>query len=154
MTTIDLERRYPHPPARVWRALTDRAAIGEWLMKTDDFEPKVGHRFVLRSKPQPGWRGFVECEVTECVEGKVLAYSWRGDEKGPPMHVRYELAPDGAGTKLRFRHTGFRGIGGWMLARFMMGPGWKKMFEQRIADLLGRWASAPTSSEPSASAGT
>lgn len=146
MTVIKLERRYPHPPARVWRALTDRAAVSEWLMKTDDFEAKVGHKFVLRAKPQPGWRGFVECEVLECEPERVLAYSWQGDEKGPPMRVRYELRPDGEGTQLAFEHSGFRGIGGWMLARFMMGPGWKKMMDERLPTVLAREAPSSTGS--------
>lgn len=138
MTTIRIERTYPHPVARVWRALTDRSSVSEWLMSTDDFEAKVGAKFVLRAKPQPGWRGFVECEVTECVPERCLAYSWRGNEEGAPMHVRFELQPDGAGTKLTFEHTGFRGVGGWVLARFMMGPGWKKMFDVRVPKVLAR----------------
>src|SRR6185369_7039463 len=153
MTTIKIERRYPHPQKRVWRALTDRAAVSEWLMKTDDFEAKVGAKFVLRAKPQPGWRGFVECEVVECIPDRVLAYTWQGDEKGPPMRVRYELSADGDATKLSFEHSGFRGIGGWMLARFMMGPGWKKMMNVRIPLVLERFASgqagAGTSAVPS-----
>jgi uncharacterized protein YndB with AHSA1/START domain len=111
-------------------------------MKTVDFEPKVGAKFVLRAKPQPGWRGFVECEVTDCVPDRVLAYTWQGDDKGPPMRVRWELSADGDGTKVRFEHAGFRGIGGWMLARFMMGPGWKKMMDVRMPAVLDRWASS------------
>lgn len=142
MTVIKLERRYPHPPARVWRALTDRAAVSEWLMKTDDFEARVGAKFVLRAPPQPGWRGFVECEVVECVPERVLAYTWVGDEKRAPMRVRYEIRPDGDGTLLSFEHAGFEGIGGWMLARFMMGPGWKKMLDVRVPAVLARYASA------------
>ncbi len=142
MTTIKIERTYPHSPQRVWRALTDRAAVSEWLMKTDDFEAKVGAKFVLRAKPQPGWRGFVECEVIACEPERVLAYTWVGDEKREPMTVRYELVADGKGTKLLFEHSGFRGIGGWMLARFMMGPGWKKMMNVRLPAVLDR--DAPT----------
>jgi uncharacterized protein YndB with AHSA1/START domain len=142
VTTIKIERTYPHSPQRVWRALTDRAAVSEWLMKTDDFEAKVGAKFVLRAKPQPGWRGFVECEVIACEPERVLAYTWVGDEKREPMTVRYELVADGKGTKLLFEHSGFRGIGGWMLARFMMGPGWKKMMNVRLPAVLDR--DAPT----------
>lgn len=142
MTTIKIERTYPHSPQRVWRALTDRAAVSEWLMKTDDFEAKVGAKFVLRAKPQPGWRGFVECEVIACEPERVLAYTWVGDENRPPMTVRYELVADGQGTKLKFEHSGFRGIGGWMLARFMMGPGWKKMMNVRLPAVLDRDARA------------
>jgi len=145
MTVIKIERTYPHPPQRVWRALTDRAAVSEWLMQTDDFEARVGAKFVLRAKPQPGWRGFVECEVIECVPERRIAYTWQGDDKGPPMKVVYEIAADGDGTKLSFEHSGFRGIGGWMLARFMMGPGWKKMMNVRIPLVLDRAASSGAS---------
>ena len=114
-------------------------------MKTDDFEAKVGTKFVLRAEPQPGWRGFVECEVIECVPERRIAYTWQGDEKGPPMKVVYEIAADGTGTKLSFEHSGFRGIGGWMLARFMMGPGCKKMMNVRLRAVLERDASTERS---------
>jgi len=148
MTSIKLERRYRHPIKRVWRALTDRAAIGEWGMKTDDFEPRVGAKFVLRGEPNRYWRGFVECEVVECIPEKVLAYTWRGNEKEPLTLVRFLLEADGDGTKLSFEHSGFRGIGGFMLARFVMGPGWKKMFNDRIFRVL----EAPAPAEASAKA--
>ena len=29
---IDFERTFPHPIEMVWRALTDREALGAWLM--------------------------------------------------------------------------------------------------------------------------
>jgi len=37
---------YPHPIEIVWRAISEREAISEWLMKTD-FEPQVGRKFTL-----------------------------------------------------------------------------------------------------------
>ena len=45
----------------------------------------AGTRFKLVAKPQPGWRGFVECEVLEARAPSVLRYSWVGDEKAKPM---------------------------------------------------------------------
>ena len=146
MTVIKLERTYPHPPASVWRALTDRAAVSEWLMKTEDFEARVGAKFVLRAKPQPGWRGFVECEVVECEPEKALAYTWVGNDDGKTMAVRFALEAVPGGTKLSFEHSGFTGVGGFLLARLMMGPGWKKMLFTRIPLLLERYArgEAPT----------
>lgn len=29
---IEHEEKYPHPPERVWRALTDPAELGAWLI--------------------------------------------------------------------------------------------------------------------------
>jgi hypothetical protein len=38
--TLVVERVMPHPPEKIWRALTQSALIGEWLMP-NDFEPVV-----------------------------------------------------------------------------------------------------------------
>ena len=45
--TIEKDVWYPHPPARVWMALTDRDALARWLMP-NDFEPRVGREFKRR----------------------------------------------------------------------------------------------------------
>ena len=45
--SVVVEREIPHPPEKIWRALTQPHLIEEWLMK-NDFKPAVGHRFNLR----------------------------------------------------------------------------------------------------------
>ena len=72
---------YPHPVERVWRALTDRAALAEWPM-ANDFEPRVGHRFQFRTRPAPGFDGIVRCEVVTLEEPRRLAYTWQGARCG------------------------------------------------------------------------
>lgn len=42
----------PHPPERIWRALTQSPLIEEWLMK-NDFHLVVGHRFNFHTTPMP-----------------------------------------------------------------------------------------------------
>ena len=44
--SVVVEREIPHPPEKIWRALTQPHLIEEWLMKTD-FKPVVDHRFNL-----------------------------------------------------------------------------------------------------------
>src|SRR6516225_6113493 len=39
-----VEREFPFPPEKIWRALTQPHLIEEWLMQ-NDFMPAVGHRF-------------------------------------------------------------------------------------------------------------
>jgi uncharacterized protein YndB with AHSA1/START domain len=51
---VRLERVYLHPPELVWRALTDREVLAEWLMP-NDFAPVVGHTFTMRTDPGPGF---------------------------------------------------------------------------------------------------
>jgi len=127
MTEIRIVRDYPHPPGKVWRALTDPALITLWAMRPEGFEAVVGNRSRYYAKPQRGWRGFVECEVLEVRERELLRYSWIGNEGQKPTVVTYRLEPIPGGTRLRFEHTGFEGVGGFMLAKLMMGPGWRKM---------------------------
>jgi uncharacterized protein YndB with AHSA1/START domain len=96
----------------------------------------VGNRFKYVAKPQPGWRGFVECEVLEAREPSLLRMSWVGDDDGKPTYVTYRLEPHGEGTRLHFEHTGFTGVGGFLLAKLMMGPGWKKMLGSAVPNVL------------------
>lgn len=136
MSDIRIVREYPHPPLKVWKALTDPALVALWGMKPEGLVAKVGARFKLVAKPQPGWRGYVDCEVLEVREPELFRYSWVGDDNGAATYVTYRLAPEGKGTRLVFEHTGFKGLGGFVLAKLMMGPGWKKMLAQRVSNVL------------------
>jgi len=86
---LRLERRYRHPPERLWRALTDPEELGHWFPSD---EPLL---------------------VTERKEPRVLAGTWYGDD------VRFELRPDGDGCLLVFTHafadrdTAARTAAGW-----------------------------------------
>ena len=51
LKTVVVEREFPHPPEKLWRALTQPHLMEEWLMK-NDFKPAVGHRFNLRGELQ------------------------------------------------------------------------------------------------------
>ena len=61
---VVLEELLPHPVEAVWRALTDRAEISEWLMHTAEFEPAVGARFRMKTEGLSA-DGWVKAEVTE-----------------------------------------------------------------------------------------
>jgi uncharacterized protein YndB with AHSA1/START domain len=127
MTDIRIVRDYPHPPAKVWRALTDPALVTLWAMRPEGFAAVVGNRSRYYAKPQRGWRGFIECEVLEVRERELLRYSWVGNEGRKPTFVTYRLEPIPGGTRLLFEHTGFEGVAGFMLAKLIMAPGWRKM---------------------------
>jgi uncharacterized protein YndB with AHSA1/START domain len=136
MSEIHVVRDYPHPPTKVWRALTDPQLMALWMMRPEGFAPAVGTRFKLVARPQPGWRGFVECEVLEVIENRLLRYSWVGNENQTPMEVAYTLEAHAGGTRLTFDHIGFHGIGGFLLAKLMMGPGWRKMLDRAFPAVL------------------
>ncbi|WP_433534691.1 SRPBCC family protein [Micromonospora sp. CA-249363] len=102
--TIRVDQFLPHPPAKVWRALTDPDLIARWLMETD-FVPVVGHRFTFRTAPRPGFDGVVHCEVLDLDPQRLLRWSWRGGSLDTV--VTWTLAAESRGTRLFLEHSGF-----------------------------------------------
>lgn len=96
---VVVEREVPHPPEKIWRALTQSHLIEEWLMR-NDFAPAIGHRFSVTAD----W-GAVDCEVRTVEEHRSLSYSW--DTKDLRSVVTWTLTPTGTGTLLRMEQTGF-----------------------------------------------
>jgi uncharacterized protein YndB with AHSA1/START domain len=132
--SVVVEREMPHPPEKLWRALTQPHLIAEWLMK-NDFAAVVGHRFNLRGE----WGGVLDCEVLVVEPNKELAYSWNHAHDDPAFSlqsvVTFTLTPTAAGTRLRMEQAGFRpdqrqAFGG-------ANAGWQQMFaklEQVVAN--------------------
>ena len=98
--TVVVEREIPHPPEKIWRALTQPHLIEEWLMK-NDFKPAADHRFTLRGD----W-GSVDCRVVTVEPNKTLSYTW--DAMGLESVVTWTLTPTKTGTHLRMEQSGFR----------------------------------------------
>jgi uncharacterized protein YndB with AHSA1/START domain len=105
--SVVVEREIPHPPEKIWRALTQPHLIAEWLMK-NDFEPVVGHRFNLHGE----WGGVLDCEVLTIEPNKTLSYTWNFAHDDAAYNLKsvvtFTLTPTGAGTRLRMEQVGFR----------------------------------------------
>lgn len=102
--TLVIERVFPHPPEKLWRALTETPLIAQWLMK-NDFEPAVGRKFQFRSEPVKGWDGVIDCEVLILDPLRRLSYSW--STMGLGTVVLFTLTPAEGGTHVRLEHSGF-----------------------------------------------
>jgi len=102
--SLVIERELPHPPEKIWRALTQGPLIKEWLMD-NDFQPAVGHKFCFRSTPVPNWNGVIDSEVLVVEPHKKLSYSW--GTLGFESVVIWTLTPTDGGTLLRMEQTGF-----------------------------------------------
>jgi uncharacterized protein YndB with AHSA1/START domain len=103
--SVVVEREMPHPPEKVWRALTQGELIKQWLMD-NDFRPAVGHEFTFRAKPVPHWDGVIEGKVLVVDEpNKRLTYTWA--TMGLASVVQWTLIPTSAGTLVRMEHSGF-----------------------------------------------
>ena len=103
--SVIVERDFPHPPEKVWRALTESSLLEQWLMK-NDFQPVAGHPFTFRMEPMPNWNGVIDCQVLAIEPSNMLSYTW--GTLGLESVVTFTLTPTETGTHLRMEHSGFR----------------------------------------------
>ncbi|RKH91489.1 SRPBCC family protein [Corallococcus sp. AB045] len=115
--TLVLVRDLRHPPAKVWKALTDPAHLSEWApFDADRNMASVGPvKLSTVGAPTPQ---VAETTVRRAEEPKLLEYSWG------PQDLRWELeATDAGGTRLTLWHNIDRGFISWGAA------GWHICFD-------------------------
>jgi uncharacterized protein YndB with AHSA1/START domain len=104
--SVVVEREFPFPPEKLWRALTQPLLIEEWLMK-NDFKPVVGHSFNLRGE----WGGVLDCDVLAVEPNRTLSYTWNFAHDDAAYNLRslvtFTLTPTSTGTLLRMEQSGF-----------------------------------------------
>ena len=114
--TVRVERVLPHPPRRVWRALTEKAAIEKWLLPiTPSKESRretpldtPGDSVALRAAPHVR----VAYEVTEAEPNRYLSLWWRvqspetNENEAVTTRVTWTLTPEqgGKATRLVIEH--------------------------------------------------
>ena len=129
--SISFEFDLHHSPEKVWRALTDPVLLTEWLLPVIELKLEPGAAFTLKTQPQPGWDGIVNCRFLEIEAHRKLSLRWIvGDID---TVVTFTLTPTASGTRLSLVQSGFRpdqkqNFGG---ARY----GWK-MMGGKLVDLL------------------
>ena len=133
--SLSFDLDLPHPPEKVWRALTDPALLAEWLLPVIDLKLEPGAAFTFKTQAVGGWDGIVHCRMAEIDTYRKLRYVWGVGDMATV--VTFTLTPSAQGTRLSLVHSGFRpdqkqNFGG---ARY----GWK-MMGGKLEDLLGRIA--------------
>jgi uncharacterized protein YndB with AHSA1/START domain len=134
--SISMEYDLPHPPVKVWRALTDPDLLAKWIM-ANDMQPVVGHSFTFRAEPTPWWDGIVRCEVLELEPHKRLRYSWRSGPEPSPLDtvVTWTLTPTpSGGTRLGLEHSGFLPANAFAFDG--ASQGWRHMVGERLGEVL------------------
>jgi uncharacterized protein YndB with AHSA1/START domain len=106
-TDIVLRRSFAHPPAKVWRALTEPAIIRQWMAVQDhpmtrcEFEPRAGGSFHFEWAGQDGSSFFFCGPILDVREPHHITHIeyFNGD---PAMSARIttDLAPNGTGTRM------------------------------------------------------
>ena len=108
MSVVEIERRLPAPPDRVWDLVMDPERLDEWvtvhrrLIGADGGPPRVGYRMRQRIHLR-GLSLDIRWELVECRPGRLAV--WRG--RGPARSradIEYRLSPDGDGTLFAYRN--------------------------------------------------
>jgi uncharacterized protein YndB with AHSA1/START domain len=101
MQVLTMERDLAHPPAKVWRALSEGPLLEQWMGMKTDFQPVVGHKFTFQGEPKPHWDGIIPCEVLAVEPPNKLSFRWYG------WAVTLTLTPSDKGTHLRMEQGDF-----------------------------------------------
>ncbi|MFY2561734.1 SRPBCC family protein [Corallococcus terminator] len=101
--TLVLVRDLSHPPAKVWRAITEPEHLREWA--PFDSDRNLGSVGTAKLSTVGAPKQMVaETQIKRAEEPKLLEYSWGGQD------LRWELEPRGAGTRLTLWHNINRGF--------------------------------------------
>jgi len=150
--TLRFTRRLPHPPGKVWRALTEPDHLAAWFPTTVDGERAAGAAlsFTFPDLAMPPMDG----AMLAYEPPTLLALTW-GDET-----LRFELTADGDGTLLSFTASfdelgkGARDAAGWHSCLDRLGydlagqaPPWQpddrwRLVHRRYVERFGPEASA------------
>ena len=107
---LTFERWLPYPIDVVWSAITDAAERASWMGETTIDARVGGHIEMMPSAPPiaPDHKRMTG-RITAWDPPHVFEHEWNQrilQSGGEPSVVRYELAADGDGTRLRFSHRG------------------------------------------------
>lgn len=99
----------PHPPAKVWTALTTAEGLGSWFGTAGaEIDLRPGGSAWMRWD-QEGFTADMRVERVE--EPTVFGYTWHiyglPDDDPRRTYVEFTLEPSGAGTRLTVTESGF-----------------------------------------------
>jgi uncharacterized protein YndB with AHSA1/START domain len=102
---LRMERWLAHPPAKVWRAITDPAHLSQWYpFQALELDLRLGGKIRF----DDGQGMIMDAVITELDPPRAFAFSERAPaemERESDDLVHFELRPDGAGCLLIFTHT-------------------------------------------------
>jgi uncharacterized protein YndB with AHSA1/START domain len=100
-----IERTLAAPAAAVWRAITDAREMKHWYFDLERFLPEAGFKFEFTVEHE-GNRYCHQCQVTEVIPQKRLAYTWRYEGHPGDSLVSFDLFAQGNTTRLKLTHVG------------------------------------------------
>ncbi|MFC0529210.1 SRPBCC domain-containing protein [Phytohabitans kaempferiae] len=132
MTEIRIDVDFGHPPALVWRALTERRQLARWFIP-GDLQPIQGSQFQLLPEALPGFDGPIAGQVLEVSAERRLVMRWKGEQ----LHARvtWELKPTADGCLLMVSQSGFLGVRGSARRQALVST-YDRLFGERLPAVL------------------
>jgi uncharacterized protein YndB with AHSA1/START domain len=127
---LRFERRFRHPVAKVWRAVSEPAELVSWFPAAVETELRPGAPMRFTFAEEAVVDGVWDGEVLEVDPPKVFMFRWNVDV------LRFELIPDGDGCLLVFTQA----VGGGAVGRLGAGrtaAGWDNCLDALAASLDG-----------------
>ena len=95
-SVLRMERSLKHPPEKVWRAMIEPDRLADWFPGKVTLDLRAGGSLEFEDED-----GNAEGTgtITDLDPPRLIAYTWGTD------HLRWELHPDGDGTRLVLLHT-------------------------------------------------
>lgn len=134
MTTFTTRRHVPHPPQRVWEALTRADLLAGWFMHSST-DLADGASFQLHDPDARGWSGRLDCRVEEFVKHQRLRYRATEVDGSSVTTLQWTLVPSEAGTDLTLVHSGWQGARGW-LTGMALKIGWGSLLRSKLPTVL------------------
>jgi uncharacterized protein YndB with AHSA1/START domain len=112
---LNLVRKYPVAPEKVWRAWTDAEAVKQWWaprtepVSSAELDVRVGGRFRIVFGGSDGTEHEVQGTYQEVVPNRRLVFTWIWPRTTPEREslVTIVFRAVGGGTELDFRHEQF-----------------------------------------------
>lgn len=94
--TVRVERQYPHPIEKVWRAITTPEHLGQWFPSPVEVDLRPGGELLFGAfEGEPGASGRIEV----IDPPRLLTFTWDSDK------LTFELTSTGDGTSFALIHT-------------------------------------------------
>lgn len=114
--TVVFHRRYARPLEKVWAALTVPERISDWFATATVDRVAIGETMHLDFKDE-NYRSLGRIVVMEPM--KAFAWQWTELDGSKTSLVRWDLEPDGDGTRVTLTHSGLPAA-----EAKDVGPGW------------------------------
>jgi len=96
------------PASKVWKAISEKEQISEWLMPVEDFLLEPGNVSHMTFKGE-GFTVKHTYTIKEIDKEKKLILLWQVENFAGDTFITYELEESGARTKLTFSLKGWEG---------------------------------------------